>query len=45
MREKEIDPIYFELAGKIAGWLKESKYVPWILEKQATPQQAKICLA
>ena len=30
--QKKIDPIYFELAGKFAAWLKESNYMPWILE-------------
>jgi len=46
LTKKEIDPIYFELAGKIAGWLKESKYMPWILERLGiTVEEAKVALA
>ncbi|MFC2011242.1 DUF362 domain-containing protein [Chloroflexota bacterium] len=32
LTKKKIDPIYYELAGKVSAWLKESRYVPWILE-------------
>jgi len=43
--EKKIDPVYFELAGKYAAWLKESKYMPWILEQAMNVDAAKLCLA
>ena len=47
--KREIDPVYFELAAKMESpeqmRAKESKYVPWILEKLMTPRQARICIA
>jgi len=36
----EPDPIYKELAGRLG--LEKSKYMPWIIEKLATLEQAKI---
>jgi len=41
--EKKIDPAYFELAGKVAPWLKEkSKYAPWILEQIMSVDAARL---
>ena len=43
--KKAIDPIYKELVGNIEERLKDSKYLPWILEKLLTVEQARIALA
>jgi len=44
--EKEIDPIYFDLAEKVGGWVaRESKYAPWILARQMTVEEAKVVFA
>lgn len=40
--KREIGPIYRELAGRIDGRMKDSKYLPWILEKLMTLEQARI---
>jgi len=49
MIKKEINPVYFELTAKMGSPQQQkaegSKYVPWILEKLMTPQQAKISIA
>ncbi|MFC2011037.1 ATP-binding protein [Chloroflexota bacterium] len=45
--EKKIDPIYFEWAGKITPWLKESKYAPWMLDRvtNSNVDMAKVAVA
>ena len=45
MVKREIAPIYKELAGKIEERLRDSKYLPWILEKLMTVEQARIVRA
>ena len=40
--KKEIDPVYKEICGKIEPWLKDSKYLPWALERYMTLEQAKV---
>ena len=42
LAEKEIDPVYRELAGKIDEAEKDSKYLPLILERLMTLEQAKL---
>ncbi|MDD5288887.1 MAG: 4Fe-4S binding protein [Dehalococcoidales bacterium] len=43
--QKKIDPIYREIAGKIEPALKDSKYVPWMLERFLPLEQAKVVIA
>jgi len=45
VKEKKIDPIYFELAGRISAWMNTSQYAPWLLESAFTVDQARLCLA
>ncbi|MFC1864710.1 ATP-binding protein [Chloroflexota bacterium] len=40
--KREIDPIYKELAGRIEEGLEDDKYMPHILEKLMTLEQARI---
>ncbi|MFC2011388.1 DUF362 domain-containing protein [Chloroflexota bacterium] len=42
--QKKIDPVYYELAGKVAEWAKDSNYIPWILELAMTVDQAKLAV-
>ncbi|MFC2011063.1 ATP-binding protein [Chloroflexota bacterium] len=44
LAEKKIDPIYFEVAGSISPWLRESK-APWILERLFNIDMMRVCLA
>ena len=45
MLEKEIDPIFKEVAGLLDPKLKDSKYMPWIMERLMNVDQARILLA
>ena len=45
MLEKEIDPIFNEVAGLIESHLKDSKYMPWIMERLMNKDQARILIA
>jgi len=45
--QKKIDPIYFEWAGKISPWLKDSPYAPWMLDRvtNSNVDMAKLSIA
>ena len=42
MSEAALAPVYRELAGRIE--MGESKYIPWIFEALASPEQARLLL-
>jgi len=44
MLKKEIDPIFKEVAGRLEPRLKDSKYMPWIMERLVNIEQARILL-
>jgi ferredoxin len=45
MLKKEIDPVFKEVAGLLEPKLKDSKYMPWIMERLMNIDQARILLA
>ena len=45
MLTKEIDPIFKEVAELLEKGLKDSKYMPWIMERLVNIDQARILLA
>lgn len=42
---KDIEPVYFEVAARLNLKLRDSKYMPWILARCMTVRQARISLA
>jgi ferredoxin len=42
---KEIDPIYREVAKKIAPELENSQYMPWLLAHKMSPEGCRVLLA
>jgi ferredoxin len=43
--QKDIDPLYFEVAERIAPELKNSKYLPWMLAHKMSPDGCRVLLA
>jgi ferredoxin len=40
--EKELDPVYYEVASKLAPTLPNSRYIPWLLAHKMTPEEAMV---